>query len=112
MYVLATKTSISKFINWTNIHPERTSKRVTLESFRNGKTTSKIAINCQSIVSLQSTAYESNHNHLICGAPLFSSTAYIRSSFLYPLSDNVSLRIDTIVAYSYQPQHLFWSILK
>jgi len=91
MYVWAAKTSIWNGIVWTDFDHERSSKRESLESSSEEKTTSKIAINCQSKVSLQSPANESYRNNLIFGAPQFPGTACIQSSFHCPLWDDISL---------------------
>jgi len=101
MYVWAAKSHIWKLIQWTNSQHERSSKRATLDCSSEEKTTSKIAIYCQSMVSLQSPACESNRNHLIFGAFQFPNTACMQLSLLYPLSDDISLDIHTIVAYGF-----------
>jgi len=111
MYVWAAKTRIWKQIMWTDFHHERSSKRETLDSGSEEKTTLKIAINCQSKARLHSPANESYRNHLNFGAPQFPWTACMQSSFFCPLWDDVSLFIHTIVADSLQSRHLFKSIL-
>jgi hypothetical protein len=60
---------------------ERSSERENRVCSSYGKTATKSAINCQSRVSLQSSAIGSKHNHFNFGAPQFPRTACIQPSF-------------------------------
>ena len=111
MYVWAAKSWMRKCHMWTGFPHERSSMRETLESSSGDKRSSKIAISCQSNVSRQYPVNESYRNHSIFSAPRFPTTACIQSSFLCQRWDDVSLYIHTVIAYSFQSQHLFKSTL-
>jgi len=66
---------------------ENCSKRENLESLSYEKTSTKSAINCQSMASVQSSAIKSKHHQLNFRAPQFPETACLQSSFLCPPRD-------------------------
>jgi len=69
------------------------------------------ANNCQSKATLQSLAILSMQNHLNFSALQFMETAYMQTSFLCPLWEDVWEWIHTIIVHQSQSQQIFSVII-